>query len=65
MKEISVFTARWMGKEDVPYKHSGMILDQKKGWNNVCSNMDGPRYYHTEWSKSDREKQVWYGIIYM
>ena len=26
--------------------------------------MDGPRYYHTEWSKSDREGQI-YDITYM
>ena len=50
----------------MPYEHSGMTLSQKKGWNNVvCSNMDGPRCYHIEWSKSDREKQVWYGITFM
>ena len=29
----------------------------KKEWNNViCSNMDGPRDYHTKWSNSDRER---------
>ena len=29
----------------------------KKEWNNViCSNMDGPRDYHTKWSKSDKDK---------
>ena len=22
--------------------------------------MDGPGDYHTEWSKSDRERQIWY-----
>ena len=27
--------------------------------------MDGPRDYHTKWSKSDRERQISYGIIYM
>ena len=31
----------------------------KKEWNNaICSNMDGPRDYHTKWSKSDRERQI-------
>ena len=35
-------------------------------WNNViCSNMDGPRDYHTKWSKSDRERQIPYDITYM
>ena len=30
----------------------------------MYSNMDGPRDYHTKWSKSDRERQV-YDITYM
>ena len=36
----------------------------RKEWNNaICSNMDGTRDYHTEWSKS--EKEVSYDITYM
>ena len=27
--------------------------------------MDGPRDYHTEWSKSDRERKISYAIAYM
>ena len=27
--------------------------------------MDGPGDYHTKWSKSDRERQISYGITYM
>ena len=27
--------------------------------------MDGPRDYHTEWSKSDRERQITNDIAYM
>ena len=27
--------------------------------------MDGPRDYHTKWSKSERERQIPYGITYM
>ena len=38
----------------------------KNKWNNaIYSNMDGPRVYHTEWSKSDRERQILYEIIYV
>ena len=38
----------------------------KKEWNNaICSNMNGPRDYHTKWSKADRERRVWYDITYM
>ena len=32
--------------------------------NAICSNMDGPRDYHTKWSKSERERQI-YDITYM
>ena len=27
--------------------------------------MDGPRDYHTKWSKSDKERQISYDIAYM
>ena len=38
----------------------------KKEWNNViCSNIDGPRDYHTKWSKSEREREIPYDITYM
>ena len=38
----------------------------KKEWNNaICNNMDGPRDYHTKWSKSERERQISYDITYM
>ena len=38
----------------------------KKEWNNAtCSNMDGPRDYHTKGSKSDRERQISYDTTYM
>ena len=37
----------------------------KKEENNViCSNMGGPRDYHTKWNKSGRERQILY-ITYM
>ena len=31
----------------------------------ICSNMVGPRDYHTEWSKPDRERQILYDITYV
>ena len=38
---------------------------KEKEWNNaVCSNMDGPRDYHTKWSKSDRERQICYTYMW-
>ena len=33
--------------------------------NAICSNMDATRDYHTKWSKSERERQTPYDIIYM
>ena len=55
-----------MDKEDVVYIHNGILLSHKKEWNNViCSNMNGPRDYDTKWSKSDRDRQISYGITYM
>ena len=36
-----------------------------KKWNNaICNNKDGPRDFHTEWSKSDREGEI-YNIPYI
>ena len=57
---------RGVDKEDVVHIHSGILLSHKKELNNAnCSNMDGPRDCHTEWSKSDRERQISYDITYM
>ena len=55
-----------MDKEDVVYLYNGILLSHKKEWNNaICSNMDGPRDYHTKWSNSDRARQIPYDITYM
>ena len=44
----------------------GYYSSIKKEWNNaICSNLDGPRYYHTKWSKSERVRHISYDIIYM
>ena len=46
--------------------HSGILLSHKNEGNNaICSNMDGPRDYHTKWNKQDRERQISYNITYM
>ena len=45
------------------YVHNVILFNHKKEWNNaICSNMDGPRDCHTEWSKSEKDK---YDIVYM
>ena len=55
-----------MDKENVVHIYSGILLSHKKEWNNAfCSNMNGPRNCHTEWNKSDKERQISYDIIYM
>ena len=57
---------RGMDKEDVVHIYSEVLLSHKKEWNNaICSNIDGPRDYYTKWSKSDRERQILYDIIFM
>ena len=41
------------------HMYKGILLSRKKEWNNaICSNMDGPRDYHTKWSKSDKDKYM-------
>ena len=48
------------------YICNGISLSHQKEWNNaICSNMDGPRDYHTKWSKSDRVRQILYDITHM
>ena len=55
-----------MDKEDAVHRYNGILLSHEKEQNNaICSDMDGPRDYHTEWSKSDRERQIPYDIAYM
>ena len=57
---------RWMDKEDVVHIYNGILLSHRKEWSWViCRDMDGPRECHTEWSKSEREKQISYNNAYM
>ena len=57
---------RWMDKEDVVHIYNGILLSHRKKRNWViCSEVDGPRVCHTQWSKSEREKQILYINAYM
>ena len=48
---------RWMDKEDVVSIHNGILLSHEKEWNWViCSDVDGPRACHMEWSVRKRNK---------
>ena len=60
----SPLTDEWIKK--MWYVYNGILLSHKKERNKaICSNMDGPRDYHTKWSKSDRERQIPYDITNM
>ena len=51
----------WMDKEAVVHIYNGILLGHKKKHIWVSSSeVDEPRAYYTEWSKSEREKQILY-----
>ena len=57
---------RGMDIEDVMHVHSGMLLNHKKIGNcAICKDTNGPRECHTEWSKSERVKQISYIKAYV
>ena len=46
--------------------YKGILPSHKKELNWViCSEVDGPRVCHTEWSKSEREKHIPYANSYV
>ena len=54
-------TDRWMDTEIVEHIYNRMLLSFKKEGIWVSPNeVDGPRAYCTEWSKSERERQILY-----
>ena len=57
-----LLTDEWI-KNGYGHTHTKLYVSHKKEWNNaICSNMGGPRDYHTKWSKPLRQI---YGITYM
>ena len=47
-----------MDKEDVVHLYSVTLLSHKKEQNwIICRDVDGPREWHTEWNKSERENK--------
>ena len=53
----------WMHKEIVVHIYNGILLTHRKEHIWVSANeVDEPRAYYTEWSKSEREKQIPYII---
>ena len=56
----------WMDKEDVVHIYNEILLNHEKEQNwIICRDVDESRDCHTEWSKSEREKQVSYINAYM
>ena len=57
-----------MDEEDVELIYHGILLSHlknKKQNTAICSNMDGPRDCHAEWSKSDKEGEISYDILHV
>ena len=66
MEAVKMSINRGMDKEDVVHIYNGILLSHKKEWNNaILRNVDGPREDHTDWNKSETERQVSYDIIYI
>ena len=54
-------TDGWMDKKAVVHIYNGILLSHKKECILVSSNeVDESKAYYTEWSKSEREKQISY-----
>ena len=54
-----MYTNRGTDKEDLVHIYNGLLLSNKKEQNRtICRDVDGPRDCHTEWSKSEGEKQI-------
>ena len=61
MEAIKMSINQLMDKEVVVHTYHEILLSHKKEWNRVtCSEVDEPRVGHTEWSKSEKEKQKSY-----
>ena len=58
-------TEEWIKK--IRYRYTIEYYPAIKGneINAICSNMDGPRDYHTEISKSDRKREILCDISYI
>ena len=57
---------RWMDKEIVIRIYSWILLSRKKEHTCISANeVDKPRAYYAEWSKSEREKQILYIHAYI
>ena len=62
--ELDVLTDEWKKKMWHIYTMEYYSAVKKEWRNAICSNIDGPRDYHTKWSKSERGQRP-YDITYM
>ena len=60
-----LLTNEWIKKMCYIHIYNGLLAIKKELNNVICNNMDGPRDYHTKWSKPDRERQISYDIDFM
>ena len=59
MEATQMSIHRWMDKEDGIHVFSGILLSYKKEWSNaICSNIDGPRDYHTLSKVTQRKTDI-------
>ena len=66
MEATQISINRWMGRESALHTRRGMLLIYKKECSWVgSSEVDELRAYYTEWSKSQREKQISYVNAYI
>ena len=66
MKATYMSINRWIYKEVVVHIYSGILFSHKKEQFWVSSSeADEPRTYFTDWSKSEREKQISYINTYI
>ena len=66
MEATQMSIDRWMDKEAMVHIYSGILLSHKKEHIWVSPNeVDEPRAYYTEWSKSEKEKQLLYISAYI
>ena len=53
-------TDEWIKKTGYIYTMEYYSAIKKEWTNAICSNMDGPRDYHTKWIESGREREIPY-----
>ena len=58
-QDMETNTQHWMNvqRRCGTYLYNGLLFNHNKEWNlAICNNMDGPREYHSKWSKSNKDK---------